>query len=205
MLRGPSCRRAGVQATSVRQCAELSALVACVMVVLAGCAEASPGPSAEERSTSSSPTATATATGTASPFNAYSNTVEKQVLRSYRAFWAAVSTVATLPASSRAAYLPRVAVDPVLRTVLAQLSDEERRGEVRAGDVVLSPTVVSVSGDMAVLRDCQDRSQQTLISRSTGSKVDTGPPRQLQRVGMVRGTDGIWRTATVEPQPGSDC
>lgn len=128
------------------------------------------------------------------------------VLSQYRAFFAAITPIWTMPdAAARASSMAKVAVDPEYTTLLSAMKATRDGGEVSYGDDVVRPVLQSVAGDQATVEDCQDTSSHGRMKIDTGVKVTQGRKNDLAQVTMKRGQDGIWRVATVAYAAAGSC
>lgn len=117
------------------------------------------------------------------------------VIAAYTAYFPALLAAEPLPQARAAAMLAPYAAQPYLGHVLAQIAAYRAEGEVSWGYLVPHITSVQVSGNQAVVRDCQDASNAWLVSSSTGQVIPgtTGYARTYLIAGLARGSDGRWR------------
>lgn len=142
----------------------------------------------------------ASPSGSASP-----SPQEAAILSQYRAFFASITRLSKEKYEVRYPAMQKLAVDPELTQVMGGIAASQRAGEVLYGDVVLRPTILTVDGGTALLKDCQDTSQHGRMKVSTGKKVTVGRVNDLAKVTMKRGTDGVWRMATIAYAPAGSC
>jgi hypothetical protein len=117
------------------------------------------------------------------------------VIAAYTAYFPALLAAEPQPQARAAAMLAPYAVQPYLGHVLAQIAVYRAHDEVSWGYLVPHVTSVQVSGDQAIVRDCQDASSAWLVSSATG-RVIPGTPgyaRTSLVAGLARGSDGRWR------------
>ena len=169
------------------------ALIAAALLALAGCA----APSGSPGSPGSTPAAV---TARSAPSPAEGATAAADVLAAYRAFWDEV-TAAASTADQEAADLRRHATGEQLVTTIGQLYDLRRRGLVLRGRVRLDPRVVSLSGDGAVVEDCQDGSRFLAYDARTGAPRGRSVKRRDRVTAYLtydRGAWKVYRTRTRE-------
>lgn len=149
-------------------------------------------------------TATPTRTATAAPST---KALQEQaaILSQYRAFFASLTPLSREKYAVRYPAMQKLAVDPELRQVSGGMAASQAVGEVGYGSPVVRPEIQSVSQGSATVTDCQDNSASGRMKLATGKKVTVGRPDQLAKVTVKRGTDGIWRVATVEYAPDGSC
>jgi hypothetical protein len=117
------------------------------------------------------------------------------VIAAYTAYFPALLAAEPLPQARAAAMLAPYAAQPYLGHVLAQIAAYQANDEVSWGSLVPHVTRVQVSGDQAVVRDCQDASSAWLVSSATGRVIPgtTGYARTSLVAALARGSDGRWR------------
>lgn len=128
------------------------------------------------------------------------------VLSQYRAFFAAITPIWSMPdAAARSKAMADLAVDPEYTTLLSAMKAARDAGEVGYGSDVVRPQLQSLVADQATLVDCQDTSKAGRQKLEGGAKVTQGRQNDLAQVTMKRGTDGIWRVATVAYAAAGSC
>ena len=117
------------------------------------------------------------------------------VIAAYTAYFPALLAAEPQPQARAAAMLAPYAAQPYLGHVLAQIAAYRADDEVSWGYLIPHITSVQVSGDQAVVRDCQDASSAWLVSSVTGQVIPgtTGYARTSLVAGLARGSDGRWR------------
>jgi hypothetical protein len=117
------------------------------------------------------------------------------VIAAYTAYFPALLAAEPLPQARAAAMLAPYAAQPYLGHVLAQIAAYQANDEVSWGSLVPHVTSVQVSGNQAVVRDCQDASSAWLVSSATGRVIPgtTGYARTSLVAALARGSDGRWR------------
>jgi hypothetical protein len=117
------------------------------------------------------------------------------VIAAYTAYFPALLAAEPLSQARAAAMLAPDAAQPYLGHVLAQIAAYRADDEVSWGYLVPHVTSVQVSGDQAIVRDCQDASNAWLVSSVTGQVIPgtTGYARTSLVAGLARGSDGRWR------------
>ena len=117
------------------------------------------------------------------------------VIAAYTAYFPALLAAEPLPQARAAAMLAPYAAQPYLAHVLAQIAAYQANDEVSWGSLVPHVTSVQVSGNQAVVRDCQDASSAWLVSSATGRVIPgtTGYARTSLVAALARGSDGRWR------------
>jgi hypothetical protein len=132
------------------------------------------------------------------------------VIAAYTAYFPALLAAEPLSQARAAAMLAPYAAQPYLGHVLAQIAAYRADDEVSWGYLVPHVTSVQVSGNQAVVRDCQDASSAWLVSSVTGQVIPgtTGYARTYLIAGLARSSDGRWRltflghlTDSCEPVP----
>jgi hypothetical protein len=117
------------------------------------------------------------------------------VIAAYTAYFPALLAAEPLSQARAAAMLAPYAAQPYLGHVLAQIAAYRADDEVSWGYLVPHVTSVQVSGNQAVVRDCQDASSAWLVSSATGRVIPgtTGYARTSMVAALARGSDGRWR------------
>lgn len=99
----------------------------------------------------------------------------------------------------------RVAVEPLVTTVVASATAQKRQGIVLYGQPVPHVTVDPINGaDRATLRDCQDARRAGMADAVTKKPRSRGIARTPVIVTLVRGSDGAWRVSEAR-FPGGAC
>jgi len=132
-------------------------------------------------------------------------TEQERILAQYRAFWKALTPASEAPAAERRQMLEPYATDPELTRALSGMRGSDNLGQVLYGQVVSRPRTTKIDRGVASLRDCQDASRAGRKQLDTGEIVTRGTPRDLALVTLKRGSDGVWRVATVEYPRGARC
>lgn len=127
------------------------------------------------------------------------------MLDQYRRFFSSLTPLSTMTYKARFTAMQKLAVDPELTQVMGGLAAAEHAGEVFYGAPVVRPEVLSVSGNTAVLSDCQDTSGNGRMNMMSKNKVTVGRVDDLAKVTMQRGSDGVWRVKAVEYAPVGSC
>ena len=156
-----------------------------------------------QASSSASPRPQTTQTSPGSP--TISALTTSAVLTQYRAFFAALTPASKATPAVRYAMLRKVATEPELTRLLGGIAAAQHVGEVFYGRDLVRPQIVRVTGMNATLRDCADTSQHGRLKVATGKRVTVGYKNDLAIVKMIRGSDGVWRVATVESKPAGSC
>lgn len=91
-----------------------------------------------------------------------------------------------------------VATDPALTTVLANITAQREGGVTTYGELIPHVSDVSIDGDQATLRDCQDGSHAGQADAATGERRTVGVEHAPVVAELVRGEDGMWRVSHVE-------
>lgn len=148
--------------------------------------------------TQSSTPATPTASPTAS--------VSQQVLAQYQTFWSALTPASRASAGARRGILAQVATDPELSSLLSGIARERARGRAFYGVDVPRAHVsqILMTQGIAVVDDCQNSAGSGVVDLSSGQRLTKGVPRNHVVSTMHRGSDGIWRVASVE-YPNTSC
>jgi hypothetical protein len=149
-----------------------------------------------------------TTSGAASPLSSPSPTATSEasrILAQYRAFWQALTPASEAPAEERRQMLEPYATDPELTRALSGMRASDNLGQVLYGQVVARPQITKIDRGLASLRDCQDASEAGRKQRDTGRIITRGTSSDVALVTMKRGSDGVWRVATVEYPRGARC
>jgi len=169
------------------------ALIAAALLALAGCA----APSGSPGSPGSTPAAV-TARSAPSPAE---GATAAAVLAAYRAFWDEVIAAAST-ADHEAEDLRRHATGEQLVTTIGQLYDLRRRGLVLRGPVRLDPRVVSLSGDGAVVEDCQDGSRFLAYDARSGAARGRSVKRRDRVTAYLTYDQGAWKVYRTRTREG---
>ena len=187
---GPGRRQAGPAAV---------VLTLAGLVLPAGCSRSGDEPTVA----SSTTTALAPAVNSTTPSEAAITTTtagaaeeNQAVLAAYRAFWDAYIAASNPMNPEHPALAERAAgeeLDTVRRTLLARKS----AGEVFQGTMNLSPTIITVTGDRATVRDCHD-DNLVVVDAATGAvKEPDDPVRKLVTVTLTR-VEGVWKVTGIK-------
>jgi len=180
----------------VRRALQLAAPLLCALLV-GGCNDADGV--IRETPTVSPSTTSATPTPSSMP-----TTEAQRVLAQYNAFWKILTPVSQASFEQRPAMLKPYATQPVLSRTLRGMRASDNLGQVGYGEIVTRPKIVKIEEGVATIRDCQDASRHGRKQRDTGKVVTRGTEHDLAIVTVKRGSDGIWRVATVD-YPGGAC
>jgi hypothetical protein len=117
------------------------------------------------------------------------------VIAAYTAYFPALLAAEPQPQVRAAAMLAPYAAQPYLGRVLTQIAAYRADDEVSWGYLIPHITSVRISGDQAIVRDCQDASNAWLVSSVTGQVIPgtTGYARTYLIAGLARGSDGRWQ------------
>jgi hypothetical protein len=143
-------------------------------------------------------------TRTSPAVSATPTTEQERILAQYRGYWAALSPASEAPVAQRKGILEPYATDPALSTALRGIRAAENLGQVYYGVIATHPEITKLTGGDASVRDCQDASKAGRKERDTGKIVTRGTTHDLALVTLKRGSDGVWRVATVD-YPGGAC
>jgi hypothetical protein len=122
----------------------------------------------------------------------------------YRRFWVVSWRLDANPEARWRPVLAAVAADPELTRVLEGTRAQKRQGITRYGQVVSRPTVISVSGATARVRDCQGADKSGQADARTGRRTTVGVARNPLAGSLARGADGQWRVTDIR-FPGGRC
>jgi len=189
---GPRARHRGREAILRDLTVVLALAVIIAMAVLSGPAGQGPVLTAGR-----SPLATASAPP--------SPAVAAQVIAVYTAFVPALAAAEPQSQARAAALLAPYAAQPYLGHVLAQMAWFRAHDEVAWGYLVPHVTSVQITGDQAVVRDCQDASNAWLVSTVTGQVIPgtAGSARTYLVAVLVHSSDGRWRLTLLAHVGGS--
>lgn len=145
-------------------------LVACA-VLLAGCTQPGPDPTATTTASPASPTPSTSPTPAQDPATA---SAEAAILDAYRGYWAAKVTAFSDPTVEPGAELERFAVDTAFAEVISGVYTFRRNGIKVLGEPTLSPQVSDiVVGEQgtATIVDCVDGTNWTPVYAATGESA----------------------------------
>jgi len=120
----------------------------------------------------------------------------------YRKFWAVSWRLDTQPEAHWRQVLSAVAADPELTRILEGTRAQKNRGITRYGEVISRPTVVSISGASARVRDCQGADKSGQADVRTGRHLTVGVARNPLTGSLARGADGRWRVSDIRTGSG---
>lgn len=121
------------------------------------------------------------------------------LLAQYRKFWASLTPLSRMPAPARRTVLAQLAVDPALKSLLAGMTDADRKRQVLYGENVPRPTVrINPDATIALVDDCQDSSHAGVADKATGKRLTVGVPRNRVSVTMKRQPGQLWKVAYVD-------
>ena len=164
------------------------ALTATAVLLLAGCS--SPAGDQVDGATSTSSAGPATTTDPS-----------QAILSAYRAFWADVIE-AGKTADWQSPRLDDHAIDRALANVRRDYQRLQANGEVVRGTVRLHPSVVSVQGTTAVVRDCNDATDFLRYDAKTGVPKEQRKTDIAEAEVTLRLVNGTWLVSeTVVKQP----
>lgn len=147
--------------------------------------------------TTAAPTTTSP-TGTATP----SLPPEaQQILAQYRKFFPLLRELGGDQAADRGPKLAAVATKPLYDTVLANLAKNDAEGIAFYGPPAkLLPRITAITGDVAIIEDCQDGSQGGTKRKSDGQLLTVGRKGSAVTATVARGSDHIWRVSSITRQ-----
>ena len=144
-------------------------------------------------------------TGAPSTTTATSSTAE--LTSAIRAFWDLYLSVGarTGPFDGEAtrARLAERTTGASLNRLLAYFSSNAASGYLVRGAIEIAPTIVSVSGDTAQVRDCYDDTTG-LYRMSDGTRVDTDNPLRHQVLMTLVRENGVWKVSAITDE-GDGC
>jgi hypothetical protein len=174
-------------------------LAAAALAVLAACSGASSARDARTPSTESKPHSSDTSVEPPSiPAQA-----KRAVLRDYRAFWTALFAASDPPRSDDPT-LTQHGTGAALQQAQSTLSGDTVNGIVRRGAQVLDPTVMSVTGATANVRDCYRNNwvayalTGNVFGAPAGSRLEE-PAGPRLRVVTLNQDGGTWKVADIQP------
>ncbi|MGQ0631587.1 MAG: hypothetical protein ACT4P1_11125 [Sporichthyaceae bacterium] len=165
-----------------------SAIAVLAVVSVAGC-----GSSDQPKSEAFEP-----ATVTSSPSPTPTASQDEAILAAYREFFARQTEISLASKDDRRALLEPFTTNPALQRVLGGMFAAEEIGEVGYGAPVVDPSVQSIDGDRATVRDCQDGRNAGRKKRADGKITTRGIKATKVVATLARGADGRWRMATIE-------
>lgn len=127
------------------------------------------------------------------------------ILAQYRAFFGSLTPLSGLDSKTRYEALNKVAVEPELSRAMGGMAAAQQAGEAYYGTPVLRPKIDSVEGDTVTILDCQDTSVNGRVKVATGEKVTVGRKNSYAQITMKRGSDGVWRVATIGYAAAGSC
>lgn len=168
-------------------------LTAGLLVASCGSARASPPPARTR-----APTAISSPAPTTIPAK-----VRRAVIHDYQAFWRAVSAAYNPPRPDDP-NLARYGSGTALSNLRQALETDAQLGVVRRGTQALDPTVLTVTGANATVRDCYTNNLlgYALAGNSLGVPANTrledpAPPKL--RVATLMQDGGVWKVESVSP------
>ena len=120
------------------------------------------------------------------------------ILAAYREFFARQTEISLAPKEQRRVLLEPFTTNPALDRVLRGMFAAGALGEVGYGAPKVAPTVHNIDGDDATVKDCQDTSKTGRKKRESGKITTRGLAGDNVTTQMRRGTDGVWRVASVD-------
>lgn len=168
-----------------RWCAAVVVLLAAALV---GC----------DRDGAASPTTTTTDPTTSSTLPPE----HAEVLARYRAFWEDAFLVAADPMDPEHPALAEHAVNPELEQLQRAFLSRRASGEVIRGSFDLSPSIVSVVGGTATVRDCY-LDNTGVYDASSGERKDEPSEEQGERVEILVtlvDDSGTWKVSEIEKE-----
>jgi hypothetical protein len=174
----------------------LAAIAVAALVVVTSCSSGSPPPGAQ--SGSSDPTnrdnsPAATTSGTIpSPPGPTGTSAAGEALRAYQRFWDVAQAVDRQPVAGWRTVLSAVAGEPLLDELLDGLQGQHARGVRQYGQVRPHPSVADLTGQRAVVVDCQDASRSGLLDEATGKVEQVGAARTPVSAVLRRSPGGLW-------------
>jgi hypothetical protein len=115
------------------------------------------------------------------------------VALAYRAYWSSIEFFGRT-ANWRSPLLKCWMTGAALRNVIQNYRSFEIKGWTLRGSVLLNPTVTSVSGHTARIRDCQDASR-LLAYDSAGHPVSQGVSRFDRADVTLMNEEGQWKVS----------
>jgi hypothetical protein len=124
----------------------------------------------------------------------------QSVIAAYTAFWSAGTTAERSSAAEAETLLAPYAAEPYLGHLLAQMTPYRAKHEEAWGYVTPHVTQVTIKGNGALIRDCQDQSHAALADSQTGQVIsDTyGSAHTTYVATLTLGADGRWRVTALE-------
>lgn len=184
------------------RCRTALPLAAGLLIFLAACDSAASG----DAGPSPAPTPTAAPTAVASPASPtpaatpslLPSPEEQALLAQYRGFWDNLAVAAAQPPQPRRELLSRYAVAPALERILLTQQQQDARGERMYGVNVPNVVDLQIKGDTASVLDCQDATGAGYKDIQTGELKTAGVNPNPVRVGLLQGSDRLWRVSTID-------
>jgi hypothetical protein len=180
----------------------LATIAVAAIVVVSRCSDGSAPPGAATGSSGptsrdNSPAATMSATipspsPSPSPPPATVTSAAAEVLRAYGRFWAVAQAVDRGPVAGWRTVLSTVAGEPLLDDLLEGLQGQHARGVRQYGQVRPHPSVADLTGQRAVVVDCQDASGSGLLDEATGKVEQVGAVRTPVSAVLRRSQGAPW-------------
>ncbi|WP_285497832.1 hypothetical protein [Actinomadura sp. NBRC 104425] len=121
---------------------------------------------------------------------------ESEAVKSaYRGFVSALERADSLPDATRKQQLATYMIDPQLSRVLEVVKEHKADHLATYGSVIVHINSVSVDGDDATLRDCQDATNAGLRDTRTDKKINRGVRERHVEATLKKGADGRWRVS----------
>lgn len=137
-------------------------------------------------------------TGTSSWASASVPDQRALLLAQYRGFWSSLTAVSRMPAPQRREVLSAVAIDPALKSAVANMAELEAKGQVLYGSNQPRPTAkISPDRFTAVVDDCQDSTHAGVATKKTMAPLTVGVARNHVVVTMKKLDGGDWKIAFI--------
>lgn len=117
------------------------------------------------------------------------------VAQAYTDFVAMLDRADSLAPETRKQELSAVMVEPQLSRVLKRIDDMKEQKQATYGNIVVHIARVNLTGNRAVVRDCQDSSNAGLLDTRTQKKLNRGVKERNTKALLERGADGRWRVS----------
>ncbi|MCX2729446.1 hypothetical protein OOZ19_04280 [Saccharopolyspora sp. NFXS83] len=128
---------------------------------------------------------------------------QREVIEDYTAFWKVTRRLPQRPPERWRPELEQVAAGTMAETILDNLALQRDRGITLYGEVHQRITDVRLTGDSAVVTDCQDSSGSGQADAVSGEPKTAGVARNAVSGTVERGPDGTWRVTRIDyPQGG---
>jgi len=148
-----------------------------------------------------------TTTATSSTTTVVAGASNAELTAAVRAFWdlylSIGSNAGPFDGEATRARLAERTTGASLNRLLAYFSSNAASGYVVRGAVEIAPTVVSINGDTAQVRDCYDDTTG-LYRISDGSRVDTDNPLRHQVLMTFVREGGVWKVSAISDE-GDGC